>query len=369
MSSPNEPQLPNSAPTTPVAPAKRSSWKFTLAFIAILMVGAGSWYAYFSSTAMPTPPDELQALKTYITNLSKTQKLADGYTDENGDLVADPPKDPAKFLKVDEIAFSLVGGEDPEKAQREWKDFMVALEKGTGKKVKYLVGSDTVQDQLRALAEGKLHVTAFNTGQVSTAVNTAGFVPMFCPADASGNFAYQMEILVPASSPAQKPEDLKGKTVGFVALSSNSGGKAPLVLFKDKFGMLPGRDYKYTLVGDHVRAIKDVAIGRYDAVCVANDILARTAGAGEGQVRPDTFRSIYKSESFPPLCFGVPSNLSPDLAAKVKQTFTGFSFAGNSVGDLYKSRGQVKFAPVDYKTDWKLIRDVDDSLTRLLDTK
>jgi len=29
----------------------------------------------------------------------------------------------------------------------------------------------------------------------------------------------------------------------------------------------------------------------------------------------------------------------------------------------------VKFAPVDYKTDWKLIRDVDDSLTRLLDTK
>ncbi|MCE9562214.1 MAG: phosphate/phosphite/phosphonate ABC transporter substrate-binding protein [Planctomycetes bacterium] len=368
MSATNEPPQ-NQTPPAPVAPAKGSSWKFTIALIVLLMVGAGGWYAYVSSTAMPTPPDELQGLKTYITNLAKTQKLADGFTDENGDLVADPPKDPAKFLKVDEISFSLVGGEKPETAQGEWQDFMDALAKGTGKKVKYLTEANSVQDQVRLLGEGKLHVTAFNTGQVSTAVNTAGFVPMFCPADGNGNFAYQMEILVPAGSSVQKPEDLKGKNIGLVALSSNSGGKAPLVIFKDKFGMLPGRDYRYTFTGEHERAIKDVAIGRYDAVCVASDILTRTLGPGEKQVKPEAVRSIYKSESFPPLCFGVPYNLPPELATKVKQIFTEFSFVGNSVGRVYQTRGQVKFAPVDYKTDWKLIREVDDSLTKLLDSK
>jgi len=335
--------------------------------VVLLIAGAGGWFAYVYSTSMPTPPDELHGLKTYLSNLSKTQQLADVYTDADKDLVADPPQDPSKFLKVDEISFSLVGGDDPKGGAEGWKDFMAALEKSTGKKVTYAADINSVQEQTKALAEGRLHITAFNTGQVSTAVNTAGFVPLFCPADKDGKYAYQMEILVPASSPLQKPEDLRGKTIGLVALSSNSGGKAPLVILKDKFGMLPGRDYKYTFTGDHVRAIKDVAAGRYEAVCVANDLLAQVVGRGE--VKPEQFRSIYKSESFPPLCFGIPNNLSPDLIAKVKQTFAEFSFSGNSVGKYYESRGLLKFAPVVYMNDWKLIREVDDSLTRLLDPK
>jgi len=362
------PAVPTSAPATAAgAPARSSTWKYTIGLVVLLIAICGGWYAYVAATSMPTAPDELQALKAYITHLANTQKLGDAYADQNNDMLADTPTDPAKLLKVDEISFSLVGGDDPEKAQEVWKDFMLALEKGTGKKVKYQTEIGSIQEQTRAVAEGRLHITAINTGQVSTAVNTAGFVPLFCPADKDGKFAYQMEILVPAGSPVQKPEDLRGKTVGLVALSSNSGGKAPLVIFKDKFGMLPGRDYKYTFTGDHVRAIKDVVAGRYDAVCVANDLLARTVAAGD--VKPEQFRSIHKSDSFPPLCFGVPHNLPPDLLAKVKQVFTDFSSAGNSVGESYVKRGQVKFAPVDYKTDWKLIRDVDDSLTHLLDAK
>ncbi|MBA4188095.1 MAG: phosphate/phosphite/phosphonate ABC transporter substrate-binding protein [Planctomycetaceae bacterium] len=368
MSEASEPQPPTEpTPAVPTHAPARSSWKYTIGFVVLLVAVCGGWYAYVAATSMPTPPDELQALKAYITNLANTQKLGDAYADQNHDMLADTPTDPAKLLKVDEISFSLVGGDDPEKAQEVWKDFMLALEKGTGKKVKYQTEIGSVQEQTRAVAEGRLHITAINTGQVSTAVNTAGFVPLFCPADKDGKFAYQMEILVPANSPIQKPEDLRGKTVGFVALSSNSGGKAPLVILKDKYTMLPGRDYKYTFVGDHVRAIKDVAAGRYDAVCVANDLLGRTVAAGD--VKPEQFRSIYKSDSFPPLCFGVPHNLPPDLLAKVKQVFTDFSFAGSSVGQSYVKRGQVKFAPVDYKTDWKLIRDVDESLTHLLDAK
>lgn len=365
MSESSEPQ-PVPAPT----PAPRaSSWKFTIALSLLLIAAAGGWYAYVSKTTVPTTPpaDELGGLKLYIAQLATTQKLADGYADENGDLVADPPKDAAKFLKVEELTFSLVGGEDVEKAQLQWKDFMAALEKGTGKKVKYLADVNNVTDQTKALAEGRLHVTAFNTGQVPTAVNTAGFVPLFCPADKGGKYAYQMSILVRADSPIQKPEELRGKTIGLVALSSNSGGKAPLVLLKDKFSLLPGRDYKYTLTGDHVRSVKELLAGQHAAVCVANDLLARLVGTGE--VKSEQFRTIYTSESFPPLCFGTPHNLPPELLAGVKRVFTEFSFDGTTVGELYKSRGQSRFAPVDYKADWKLTREVDERLSHLLDSK
>jgi phosphonate transport system substrate-binding protein len=360
----------SSAPPPAAQSARSSSWGFTLVLTLLLVAAAGGVYAYFRITNPPPPePDKLASLRGYIANLGRTQTLAADYTDANGDLVADPPTDPAKFLRpeaVKELAFTVVGSEDPEKAQIQWKDFMLALEKATGRPVKYLAEVASVEDQVRAVREGRLHVTAFNTGQVSTAVNTAGFVPLFCIADNDGRYAYEMEILVRRDSPVQTPADLRGKTIGLTSLSSNSGGKAPLVVLKEKFGLLPGRDYDYRFTGDHVRAVKELSAGQYDAVCVANDQLARALAVGV--VKPEQVRSIYKSETFPPLCFGVPHNLPPDIVERVKAAFRDFRFEGNSVGELYKSQGKNRFAPVDYARDWKLIREVDQALSRLLET-
>jgi phosphonate transport system substrate-binding protein len=360
----SEPQSPSHKPSA----APTHFGKFTLILSVFLVAVAGGVYAYFRYTnPSPAPVDEGATLKTFIAGVGKTQKLDEAYTDANGDLVADPPSDPSKFLKVNEIAFSVVASEDAEKAQAHWKDFMAALSKATGKPVKYFAEIDKVDEQVRAVREGRLHVTAFNTGQVSNAVNTAGFVPLFCIADKDGKYGYEMEILVPAASPIKTPADLKDKTVTLTSLSSNSGGKAPLVILKEKFGLLPGRDYHIAFSGDHVRSVRELASGQREAVCVANDQIARAVGAG--LVKREQFRSIYKSESFPPLCFGVPHNMPPELVAKVKQVFTNFSFDGTSVGDLYNAQGKSKFAPVDYAKDWKLIREVDDALTRLLDSK
>jgi len=368
----SQPPAPTPQPV-PVLAAKpsASSWKYTLGLIVALVAVAGGVYAYITyTTPIPTPVDELSSLKTYIEKLGNAQKLAEGYTDADADLVADAPTNPAAFLKVDEIGFTAVGTDVPETAQVRWKDLMASLAQTTGKNVKYVADVGTFDDQLKALREGRLHVTACSMGQVPTAVNTAGLVPLFCIADKDGKYAYEMEILVRADSRANSAADLKGKKIGLTSLSSNSGGKAPLVLLKEKFGLLPGRDYKYTFTGDHIRSVRELVASntdRFDAVCVANDQLA--GAYGDQLLKPEQVKSIFKSESFPPLCFGVPHNLPPDLAAKIRQTFASFSFVGNSVGEYYKAQGKTKFAPVDYKKDWKLIREVDDSLTRLLDGK
>jgi phosphonate transport system substrate-binding protein len=319
-----------------------------------------------SQNPEPPPVDELKGLKEYLVRLSGNQKLADGYVDvDPKDMVADTPKDQKKWADVSgELTFTVVGTEDPAQAAQEWKDFMTALEKATGKKVKYLDSVQTIEEQLAAVREGKLHVTAFNTGAVSTAVNTAGFVPLFAPADKDGKYSYQMMILVRQSAPEQKPEDLKGKKVGFVALSSNSGAKAPMVELK-KLNMLPGRDYKYSITGDHILSVKELIAGKFDAVCVASDLLTRAEA--EGKVDKKEYRAIYTSDPFPPLCFGIPHNLPPEMQAKVKTAFTNFQFADTSVGKRYGPQGKVKFAPVNYEKDWEYVRKIDDTLTHLLD--
>jgi phosphonate transport system substrate-binding protein len=348
-----------------------SSWKYTLAAIAVLVAGATGYYFYVKSqNPDPSPVDELKGLKEYLTRLSANQKMTDGYVDaEPKDMVADTPKDPAKYAPVGgELMFTAVGSDDPVKAAEEWKALMAALAAATGKNVKYMDSVQTVEDQLVAVREGRLHITAFNTGTVPTAVNTAGFAPLFAPADAQGQFGYEMEILVRADSPAKTPADLKGKNLGFVALSSNSGAKAPMVDLKEKFEMLPGRDYKYTLTGDHIRGVKELIDGKHDAVCVANDLLNRAEA--DGTLDKSKYRSIYTSKLFPPLCFGVPHNLSPDLQAKVKKAFSTYRFdPATPTGKRYTAQGKTGFAPVNYEKDWEYVRKIDDTLSHLLDGK
>ena len=234
---------------------------------------------------------------------AQDQKLAGSYRDADGDLVADAPSDSGKLEIVDEIGFCLVAGDDPRQTQEEWQDFFQALEKATGKKVSYRADLESLDAQLAALRDGTLHVTAFSTGEVPVAVATAGFVPLASPSDADGKYSYEMEILVPAASGSRSPADLKGKTVAFTAMSSNSGAKAPLMILKDQFNLLPGRDYKHVVSGSHQRSIQGLAAGKYDAVCVANDLLASALAAGD--IRAEQYRSIYKSGSFPPLCLGM----------------------------------------------------------------
>lgn len=361
----NEPSTPPGTTHLQSAPARKSTWIYTLAIIAVLIASAGGYYYYVKSeNPEPTPVDEFKTLKEYCARLAATQKLAEGYVDIDKNLVADTPTDAAKLAKVGaELTFTVVGTDDPAKAAEEWKDLIVALEKATGKKVKYLEGVETIEEQMAAVREGRLHVTAFNTGAVSSAVNTAGFVPLFAPADKDGKYGYQMEVLVRTGAPEKSLQDLKGKKIGFVALSSNSGAKAPMVELKKQCGLLPGRDYKYGITGSHMLSVKELVGGKFDAVCVANDLL-KQAETNDKDWDRSKYQSIYTSASFPPLCFGVPHHLPPDLQAKVKDAFTQYKF---TAGQRYFAQGKTGFAPVNYQKDWEYVREIDDVVVHLLD--
>lgn len=371
-----------SSPAAP-KPAGRRSYAFTALLVVVLVGAAGGYYLYErSKNPEPGPVDEFAGLKDYFRQLAAGPALDAAYTDADGDLVADPPKDgkgrslPRDGAKEEVIGFSLVGTADEARRkaeEAEWKDFAAALAKATGMKVEYRGDLESPEEQMAAMKDGRLHVTAFNTGAVSKAVARAGFVPLFAPADGAGKFGYQALVLVKAESPAQGLADLKGKTVAFVGLSSNSGARVPMHALKDKAGLLPGRDYRYQISGDHYAAVADLLDGKADAACVASDLKERAFSTKflvrgtSYEPKAEQVRVVYTSETFPPLCFGVAHDLPAGVRAKVEAAFRDFKFAGTSVGERYGKQGKEKFAPVSYKTDFQYVRDVDAALGKMAD--
>src|SRR5262245_5181352 len=213
-----------------------------LVTLGLVLVAAGvGAYAYFGIYKAVQPvnfPAKLAA------NLNPDH-LDERFTDKNGDLVADAPAEKKKWVKLkeDTLLFGTLDT-DQAKAGRKWKEFIAHLEKATGKKVELIEPISGGLALVRAMNKGEVHVAMLSTGTVSLAVNTAGFVPCVVPADDTGKFAYQMEILVPADSQIRDLADLKGRTITLASMSSLSAFKAPLVVLYEEAGLLPDRDYQ-----------------------------------------------------------------------------------------------------------------------------
>lgn len=399
--------------TVPATPKSNRLGRFLLLVAGIVGVGGGIYYLIISQPTPSSEPDLSVSLKPYLHEQAKFGKLAEGYSDADGDLVADAPTDPTKWIDPPELIFTTVAGDDPAEVEAIWTPLLKKIAEKTGKKVSVLPNPPiptpepetepaaeapmpalppgrSVEDHLDLLKSGQLHIAAFSTGQVPRAVSTAGFVPLACPADAQGNFAYQMSMIVPTNSTAKELTDLRGTIMAFVSLSSNSGAKAPMVLLKGA-KMLPGRDYRYTLTGRHEISILGVCVGqraaailaspkstaeqreqarknpgeKYTSAAVADDILARMVAAGT--VQADQYRVLATSDKFPPVAFGVPHNLAPKLREAITTAFQEFAFAGTPAEARFQALGRTKFAPVNYKTDWKDVREVDERLSTLLE--
>jgi phosphonate transport system substrate-binding protein len=182
-------------------------------------------------------------------------------------------------------------------------------------------------------------------------------VPLCALGKADGSFGYVMELLVPAGSSIKDPSQIKGHKVTFTRLDSNSGCKAPLVLLKEKYNLLPERDYQWGFSLGHEDSIKRVAAKELEVVPVASDILARMVENKE--VDPSAFVSIYKSERFPPATIGYAYNLAPELRDGIRETFLKFDWKGTGLAKQFGPEGKEKFVSVNYKDDWANTRRID----------
>jgi phosphonate transport system substrate-binding protein len=283
-------------------------------------------------------------------------ELDRAYCDRNGDLVADLPTDPKQIVNPPTLIFSYTPVEDPSVYQKAWDGFIKHLEKVTGKRVVFFpVQSNAAQYE--AMRSGRLHVAGVNAGGNPTAVNCAGFVPFAMMAAKDNSFGYEMEIIVPADSPAKTPADLKGKKMAFTAPTSNSGYKAPVAILEADFKLVAKRDYEPVFSGKHDNSILGVVNKDYDSAAVANSVLKRMLD--RKTYDPAKIRSIYKSETFPTTGYGHAHNLDPQLVEKIKQAFFTFPWEGSGLKQEFQK--EDKFVPIEYKKDWSVIRKIDEA--------
>lgn len=279
--------------------------------------------------------------------------LSPRFTDRVGDMVADLPDDPERWLNPRQLVFAYTPVEDPSVFREVWQEFLEHLEAVTGRPVVFFpVQSNAAQ--LEAMRAGRLHVTGFNTGSVPLAVNVTGFVPFAMMAFADGSYGYEMEIIVPANSPVQAVEDLRGRAIAFTSPTSNSGFKAPQVLLREVFGMEVGRDFEARFSGRHDNSILGVANRDFEAAAIANTVLRRMVE--RGVLRADEIRTIYRSPTFPTTAYGHVYRLHPELAAKVREAFFTFNWEGTGLAREYS---EDRFIPITYKEHWEVIRLID----------
>ncbi len=273
------------------------------------------------------------------------------YCDDNGDLVADSPKDPKKLKNPGTLVFTYTPVEDPAVYESVFRPFTDHLSKCTGKRVVfYQVQSNAAE--IEAMRSGRLHVGGFSTGPTNFAVNLAGAVPFAVKGDASSFQGYQLHMIVKRDSPYNTLTDLKGKRVAHTSPSSNSGNLAPRALFP-ALGLVPDQDYKVLYSGKHDQSILGVGTGDYDAAPIASDVFKRMAA--RGQIKADDYRVIWKSDTFPTSSFAYAHDLEPKLRDTMLKCFYDYRFTP----EMQKAfDGADRFYPITYQKEWALVRKV-----------
>ncbi|MEM6757404.1 MAG: phosphate/phosphite/phosphonate ABC transporter substrate-binding protein [Planctomycetota bacterium] len=348
------PDAPPPATTPNTSPLRLVAVVIGLVIVALLAF-------QIADSQMRGSADETSQLTMRAIGLTSptVNELDAAFIDSNRDLVADGPADADAAIDPETLVFSFIPtkGND-ERYMEVFADFTSFLSDRIGRPVK-AVAFESSDDQMRALRNGDLHVTLFNTGAVPIAVNAAGFVPAGAPGLGEPQ-SYRMLIIVPTASPIQQVADLRGRELTLTHPNSNSGYKAPIVTLYYDFKMKPNQDYLIVSSWGHETSIRDIVAGEAEAAAVASDLLDRMIASG--RISSSDFRVVYQSPPFPSAAIGYSALLNDELKSQITNAIGEFNFTGTSLAEEYPATRADRFAPVSYKDDFALVRRIDDAI-------
>lgn len=357
---------PTPTPTAPVpARPRQSRWLLPLSLLVIaVLVFGGLGATYYVIQNRNTPPNYLVAIGAAMTT---PYKLDESFTDADGDMVADAPKDATKLFKPAKLIFAPLTS-NLAREKEIWKDFTKHLENEVKLPVEMEAKDFNSLEEIGTLKNADQHLLALSTGTVPWAVNIGGFVPLYVMSDKDGKFGFQVEFIVPANSTIKSLKDIKGKQVTLGSMRSQSAFKAPIYALYQQEKLLLGRDYVCSLGSRQDLAIKAIAKGEATIAPVASDLLARMIA--QEDITSSSVRTVQKlDDRFPPMCYGVPHNLHPEIVSKIKKAFDTFKFEGTSMEKPFAAANQTKFIPISYKKDWEVVRKADDAMSELVKAK
>jgi phosphonate transport system substrate-binding protein len=288
-------------------------------------------------------------------NTAVVNQLDPAFVDSDGDMVANGPAEAKNLIDPPVLVFSYVATEDPTVYRGVFKDLTAHLSKELGREVRYEL-YNSGNEEVAAMKKGNLHIAGLNTGNVPKAVNVAGFVPLTVLANDSGDRGHKALIIVSTASGISSLSDLRGGDLTVTDTGSNSGFRAPLIMLKDA-GLLPERDFQLRFSGGQENSLVGLKEGRYKAVAVASDYLARAVD--RNVLSKGSYKVIADMGPFPSASIGVSCLLQPELAAKIRAALFSFKWSNSSLAREFGPSGQTKFESVKYKDDFLLVRRLD----------
>lgn len=280
-------------------------------------------------------------------------RLAAGYCDRDGDLLADLPSNPLQWRNPATLVWAYSPIEDPAIYAELFRPLTTHLAACLGRQVVYYPVQSN-RSQIEALRTGRVHLVGLSTGATVVATREAGAVPFAAKGTTDGVRGYHLAAIVRADSDFHHLSDLAGHRVAHSTVLSNSGHLAPRALFPAD-GLTPGRDYVPIMSGSHDNSILGVLDGSFHMAAVASDVLERMIE--RGLVPGDGFRVIYLSGLFPTSSFAHAHDLDPALAEALRACFFSFSFPERMQAEF---NGDDRFLPLSYRDDWTLVREVMD---------
>jgi len=277
------------------------------------------------------------------------------FTDNDGDMLADIPEDPSRWVDPSTLIFAYTPVEDPAVYVEVWAEFLDHLSEATGRPVQFFpVQSNAAQ--IEAMRAGRLHIAGFNTGGVPLAVACAGFRPFTIMAAEDNSFGYRMSFITHVNSDIQTIEDLEGRTLAFTSETSNSGFRAPSALLRDEFGMEAGVHFTPAFSGAHDNSVLGVVNLDYDAAAIADEVMFRMAA--RDVIDLNDIRTIYESDPFPTTGYGVVYNLTPELQEQIREAFFSFDWEGTALYEEFAAFDMTKFMPITFEEHWAVVRDI-----------
>ncbi|MBC7624727.1 MAG: phosphate/phosphite/phosphonate ABC transporter substrate-binding protein [Aeromicrobium sp.] len=280
------------------------------------------------------------------------------YCDEDRNLLADAPSNPAKLKNPKTILLSYSPQEDTATYEKMWSPYVQFMTQCLGLPVRFLQVHSSAAT-IEAMRSGRIQMSLLAAGDTPFAVNVAGAVPFAIHGNIINHkptlMAYHLIMVVRADSPYKTMRDLVGKRVAHVSPSSNSGNLAPRALFPAE-GLIPDKDYKVLYSGKHDNSITSVINGDYDAAAVADDVLTRMIQ--RGALKDGQLRVLYKSPPFPAGSLAMVHDLAPQLRNKIVACTFDFQFPDELTNAF---RGTNRFVPLDYQRDYEPVRKVADA--------
>jgi len=258
--------------------------------------------------------------------------------------------------KYPTVSFGVTTGENAADSLKRWTPFVEYMSKATGVKWILRQASDYA-GIIEAMAAKKVEMAWYGGAGYAKAYKVTGgnVQPLAMEVGLNGKSGYHSVIVVRKDSPAQKLEDLKGKTLAFADPNSTSGFLVPsyALTTQGKYGKGINFFKKTGFSGSHENGVLAVIKGTWDAA--ATWMYDRKLGnlsrmAGKGMIKMSDVRIIWMSPQIPNSPFTVRKDLPEEMKQTIKTALFAFPKADPKRWAVTSKGNFSGFAPASHKT-------------------